>query len=224
MTEIGITWTGPADGRVDAALTNALRGLTKLPDDLLRIAGMSGRQYRILVNELVGGLMLPGYLEIGLHHGSTFASAIYGNSCFARGIDNWSQYGADRGVFNTTMERFATPEPQVSIIDRDFRTVDYGALPEHDVYFFDGPHEEGDHYDAVKLVQPALASQHILIVDDWNAVRVREGTLRGIKDSGLTVEAMLEIRTAEDDAQPPLLGESSNWHHGVMVASLRKPA
>ena len=44
------------------------------------------------------------------------------------------------------------------------------------IYLYDGPHHFEDHFDGIKLVQPALEKKFILIVDDWNWDQVRNGT------------------------------------------------
>jgi len=45
---------------------------------------------------------------------------------------------------------------------------------------FDGPHKAQDHEDALTLVLHHLTSTFVYIVDDWNDIRVQEGTYRAI--------------------------------------------
>ena len=44
-----------------------------------------------------------------------------------------------------------------------------------------------DHYDAIKLVLPALTKKFILIIDDWNWEQVRKGTLESIHNEKLKI-------------------------------------
>ena len=68
------------------------------------------------------------------------------------------------------------------MLTADFRAVDFNGLGRFNVYLFDGPHERDDQYDGVKLAQPALDEEFVLIVDDWNWPAVRAGTLDAVRD------------------------------------------
>ena len=69
----------------------------------------------------------------------------------------------------------------MNLIEMDFRSIDYEAIGSRfNVFFFDGPHSDKDHYDALCLPQPCLDDQYVLIVDDWNLREVRQGTRRAI--------------------------------------------
>ncbi len=136
------------------------------------IDGMSGKKYRFLINTLVKSLGDVAYLEVGSWAGSAFCSAIHGNKVRAVAIDNWSQCGGPKNMFYHNLGRILTPESRVYVIDGDFRNVDYEAIGLFDIYFLDGPHDERDQYDGLKLVLNALGPEFVFIVDDWNWLRV----------------------------------------------------
>lgn len=64
----------------------------KLSSDLLEAEGMSGRKYRYFINNLIGLMENPRYLEVGSWKGSTACAAMYLNKCKVTCIDNWSEF------------------------------------------------------------------------------------------------------------------------------------
>jgi hypothetical protein len=208
------------------ALDKAIAGETKLSPEVLGMVGMSGRKYRSFVNNLIGQLSVPRYLEIGSWRGSTLCSAIFGNDVEAVAIDNWSLGGGPFDAFLTNLAAFKG-SARVSFLERDFRKVDYASLRgifgPVGVYLFDGPHEFKDQYDGVVCAQPIVEPRYVQIVDDWNWPDVRGGTMKAISDLGLHIEFMAEIRTSLDDkhALAPI-SEKSDWHNGYCISVLSR--
>ena len=203
-----------------------LKTLGSDPGDLgriLEIEGMSGRKYRQLVNEIIASTIDPRYLEIGSWAGSTACAAIHGNRLQATCIDNWSEFGNAKEAFFSNVNASLHSGVDFSFIESDFRRVDYRDIGTYNVYLFDGPHRESDHYDGIRMAQPALADTHVLIVDDWNWSGVRLGSLRGLADEGLGILFSIEIRTTRDDSLPlSVEGKATDWHNGYFVAVCRK--
>src|SRR5271156_5203500 len=81
----------------------ARAGKTAIDPNLLEIEGMSGRKYRIFINNLVKNVRNPRYLEIGTWAGSTLCSAINGNDVTAVAIDNWSEFGGPKDRFQANL-------------------------------------------------------------------------------------------------------------------------
>ena len=183
---------------------------------------MSGQGYRTLINTLIERLDGPRYLEIGSWLGSTAAAAIYGNNVEACCIDNWSQFSGCQDRFTSNIEKARSDSSVVHLIDQDFREVDYRSLGSFNVYMFDGPHSEVDHMDAILLVQPCLANQFVLIVDDWNWSDVRLGTMRGLLSAGCRIELSVQVRTTNDNSYPSGRPELSDWHNGYLIAVVSK--
>jgi len=194
----------------------------KLPEDLLTMKGMSGKKYRALINNLIEMIPNPRYLEVGCHAGSTFCSAIWKNSCKALAIDNWSLFGGPKDQFFKNLEHFSNPNIESSFIENDFRAVDYTSIGKFNVFMFDGPHEKTDQYDGIKLALPALDDTFIMIVDDWNWLKVKNGTTDALVDLNIEVIANIEINTTDDNSHPNCAYENSEWHNGYYISVLRK--
>jgi hypothetical protein len=207
--------------RVERALDQAITGPGKLRPEILAMDGMSGAKFRIFLNTLIAGVDNARYLEIGMWRGSTLFSAIDGNKVHALGIDNWSGFGGPAEAFFKGLGEFKG-EAAVSFLDSDFRAVNFAGIGKFNVYFYDGPHAETDHYDGITLAQPALDDEFVLIVDDWNWERVRQGTQNAIVASRLRLDWSVEIRTTADNSAAPVQGPASDWHNGYFIAVCSK--
>jgi hypothetical protein len=222
-TIIEQTTSNPLAAKVRAAFSRALAGDSALPAPVFAINGMSGRKYRMFVNNLVNSIEDARYLEIGTWMGSTLCSANHGNKVRALTIDNWSQFGGPAAEFFAHLAKFKTPDAQVSFTEADFRSVDFATIGRFNVYLFDGPHRAEDHRDAILNAQPALDRHHVLIIDDWNWPAVRKGTNEAILASGVAIDHLIEIRTSQDETPPPVHGPASDWHNGYFIAAVTKP-
>ena len=215
----------PHSANINKAFDLTLDGKTEIDPALLEADGMSGKAFRMFLNSLVRLTDDARYMEIGVFRGATFCSAINRNNVDAVAIDNWSQFGHQRSIFRQMVETFGGGTTGTTI-EQDFRQVDYGWITARygarNIYFFDGPHEYEDHRDAIAVAQPALADQFVLIVDDWNDKRVREGTNEGIERARLRVDHAIEIFTADEGAKPETMFAKSDWHCGVMIAACTK--
>ena len=210
---------------IKAAYEKALTEESNLPDWILTLNGMSGKRYRHFVNNLIATVPDVRYLEVGSWKGSTAMAAIYGNKVSAVCVDNWSQFGNVREEFCNNAERCTNEDTQLELHEGDFRDVEYDNIGKHNVYFFDGPHEEQDQYDGLALALPALDDEFILIIDDWNDPRPRDGTLRAIEELGIEVKYSMQIRTSNgvDIVYPtPHVLENSLWHNGYYFAVCKK--
>lgn len=214
-------------GLVDAvqeALAETLEKKGKLADYVLNIDGMSGIKYRYFINNLIGKIENPRYLEVGSWSGSTLCAAINNNAVRALAIDNWSQFGGPAPQFFNNVANSCSPLSIPSVISDDFRNVDFRAQGSFNVYLFDGPHEHKDHYDGLALAMDALTEEFVFIVDDWNWSPIRNATLDAIRKLNLDVLYKLEIRTTEDDNHATVFGKLSDWHNGYFISVLKKTA
>jgi hypothetical protein len=200
----------------------AMRG--KLRDESFRVQGFSGRKFRLFLNNLMTQVPDPRYLEIGLYHGASFCSALFGNKVRATGIDNWTEYQGKRELFTQNLDKFRADETDVEIIEKDYRQVEYDKIGKFNILFYDGSHAEKDQYDGVLLPQLAMDNVSILIVDDWNWDRVRKGTFDALRDARLHIDYSIEVRTTFNGEMPLVAGAGSEWHNGCVVAVLSKSA
>ena len=202
------------------SLDRAVADIGGPPDFIRAIEGMAGQKYRTFINTLVGSHPDARYLEIGSWKGSTAAAALYGNSVKALCIDNWSQFGGPRSAFLANMERVRSPAVDLRLVEDDFRRVDYTSIGRFNIFFFDGPHDELDLYNAVMLARPALDQSFVLIVDDWNWRQVRLGIFRGVRDAGYSIVSSIEILTTPTYSRTT--SNISDWHNGYFIAAVDK--
>lgn len=202
----------------------AMDGVSKLPQWIFEINGMSGKKYRHFINNLVENLSNPRYLEIGSWKGSTLSSAIFGNKVKSTSIDNWSQFGNVKDEFIKNIDECLNDDIIFKFYENDFRKIDYHSIGNYNLYFFDGPHEEDDHYDGISYALPSLDEVFILIIDDWNWLNVRKGTLNAIKDLNIETLYSIEIRTCDGNTitTPEIIFENSDWHNGYYISVLKK--
>jgi len=222
VTHISGTTHSPLVAHLQAAFDKAMAGAGRIDPGVLEMDGMSGRKYRMLINNLIACLPNARYLEVGTWSGSTLCSAINGNSVRATAIDNWSEFGGPKAQFLRNLQRFKTPGADVSFIERDFRSVAFASLGRFNVYMFDGPHLATDQFDGISLVLPALEDEFILIIDDWNHPPARHGTLKALNELNLSVLHSFEIRTTLDGSHATLARQASDWHNGYFIAVVSK--
>jgi Methyltransferase domain len=217
IQQIETSTPSEATNRVKAALSASLVGESEIDPRVLKIPGMSGRCYRHFINNLVRTTPDARYLEVGTWAGSTLCAAINNNRVSATAIDNWSEFGNPKPLFESHLAQFKTPEAHVRFIESDFRAVDFFALGKFNIYLFDGPHEYQDQYDGLEMAVAALDEHFVLIVDDWNWERVREGTRRAMQANRISSLYSIEIRSTLDGSHPINSCELSDWHNGYFI-------
>jgi hypothetical protein len=208
---------------VRRAFEDAMTGKGAMDDRVYYVPGFCGKKHRLFVNNLVRSIDNPRYLEIGIFRGATLCAAISDNKVKVTGVDNWSEYGGKANEFYTNLAAIKGPDSSVTILEQDFRSIHFDHIGKFNIYFYDGPHQEKDQYDGVRMALPALDDHAILIVDDWNWQRVRSGTLNALRDAGVRTDFTLELRTSFDDQIPStFFGGGSDWHNGMFAAVVSK--
>jgi hypothetical protein len=191
---------------------------SQLPVGVLSIHGMSSARGRHLLNNICS---LPGasYLEIGVWAGSTFVSALYGNTKTlyeAIAIDNWSQFGDQKDTFlkNTS---FFLPKRSFRMWEGDsFKmNVDCVFGRPIDIYFYDGDHSVEAQRKAFTYFDSALADTFIAIIDDWEWPDVQCGTAQAFEELGYKIlfEEKLLARYPNDP---------ETWWNGMYIAVIQK--
>lgn len=205
-------------------------GRTKLGHrELYENRGMSGLKVRSFLNFLCWNDLpkfppwRPRYLEVGLLRGSTFFSALHGNTIVACGIDDWSEFSGPRADFEDAVVDYVGGS-DVEVFNCDFRkTPAENPLPgPFDLYFYDGGHSRGDQSDALLAMWCHLAPVSIFVVDDANQEEVRLGTSDAM--SALAAEGRL-ARVALDltlGGGPAGSHDAEGWWDGVRVLVLAK--
>jgi hypothetical protein len=202
----------------ESALTAAMTYQGRLPESVLAAVGMSGRKYRLFINNLISLLTGPRYLEIGAWTGSTLCAAIHGNDVAALTVDDWGRHDGPVQLFYRHVAESVGGTTRLSVVNEDFRHVDYEHFGPFNVFLYDGPHGPRDHYDGLAAALPALDRQFVYITPNWNWRQVREGADDALKGLGLGVEWSAEIRTTLDESHPDVVQQNSDWHNGYLIA------
>jgi hypothetical protein len=186
---------------------------SKLNDKALSLSGMSSKKVRNLLNKAVS---YPNskYLEIGVWHGSTLYSALYGNSPeYAVAIDNFSEFGGQAQKFLNNTKDVGVP---FVFLDENCFSLDKSVFTnKFNVYFYDGGHSELDQENALTYYYECMDDTFIYICDDYNWSRVKSGTSKGLEKCNLKV---IEEATLVADYE----GDPNSWWNGIWIALLQK--
>ena len=204
---------------------------------VMTIHGMSGYMYRHLLNNLCARQGIT-YGEVGTWNGSTYLAAIYNNPHItAWTCDNWSEFGGPKAAFQQNYTTTSLWEGQQKVYknsqhhayEQDFRTLDFAAQGPIDIYFFDGPHSREDQRDGILLAWDALAPTAIVLVDDWNLQKARDGTYMAFDQVNANVHMQVEVHTPPDGwiacdftKQTKTRFETSEWHNGAAMFVVSK--
>ena len=230
MDETIINFTGDENDSYSKVIKNsfmdAISGKSFLSDEVKTMKGLSGRKFRVMMNNLIKKFNEPKYLEIGSWLGSSACSVCFNNRVNITCIDNWSQNFStnfdSKKIFKKNIKRFLNDNISLKIIEKDFRRINFKKIQNINIYFYDGSHNYRDHFDSIRLILPALSKKFILIIDDWNWEQVRKGTLDSISDEKLQIISKLEIKTTTDNSSSLIVGENSDWHQGVAFFVVKK--
>jgi precorrin-6B methylase 2 len=234
--------------RVENAIYCAESNTTKLTEQQFAIGGMSSRKVRILLNEMIK--QDTRYLEIGVWCGSTFISALYGNSYkSATAIDDFSEFTDEsylpecknaedimRLAEMTVLEEIVASGntlflkncakngiEEFNLIESDCFNMtqsNLDSIKDIDVYLYDGGHSEEEQRKALTYYIDKLSDVFILIVDDWNFPEAKSGTRLGIEDTNIKIHKKWELH-ANGNAYSGG-GDLENWWNGYYIAVCEK--
>jgi hypothetical protein len=205
-----------------------LRDADPCPD----VAGMTCERKLRLLNRAVSFLpedRAECYLEVGSYQGKSLISALL--RCpgrFAVACDNFSLFDdpvspRNKAALLNNLSRYQLSD-QVRFFDCDFRELLANwrreGLPSVGVYFYDGAHDEESQYLGIRLAEPLLADQALVIVDDWRYAEdsrsfAEKGTKRAIEESPnrWRIEHVLPARYN---------GDPDQWWNGLAVLTFQR--
>lgn len=187
---------------------------SKLTEEYIsKLDGLSSPKVWHLLNNLCAGA--SSYLEVGCFKGSTLLAALYQNPVYAFAIDNFSMSPETRNDFfkNTDGANF-------EFYEGDSFGCDLTKIKKPiDVYFFDGCHSVESQYKAISHFIPAMSNDFIIVIDDWDANKVRVGTHTALID--------LKIKPIEKYELKGAMGESieerkAGWWGGLGILRVKK--
>jgi predicted O-methyltransferase YrrM len=194
-------------------------------DDVISgIPNLAEENVLALLN-LAASLLEPGesYVEVGTLFGASLIGAMRGNAGDFVAVDNFGFPGteakgrkippADRAALEENLRRFGAEG--ATILEGDaFELLEGGALGDRrvGVYYYDGPHDEGSQERGLRSVEPWLADEALLVVDDHDWEAVERGTAAYLA-SQPKVESLFVIPGADKG--------SPQWWEGVAVLGWR---
>ena len=170
---------------------------------------------------LAAGLLGPGesYVEVGTYYGASLIGAMRGNAGEFVAIDRFSFSAmsvkgrelpaASRAGLEETLRRFGAEG--ATILEGDaFELLEGGALGDRRVglYYYDGPHGYEEQVRGLRAVEPWLAEEALLVVDDHDWEQVGRAT-RDYLDVQPRARMLFDIPGA-DNGHP-------QWWEGVAV-------
>jgi predicted O-methyltransferase YrrM len=172
--------------------------------------------YRLLPDD-------EAYLEVGTYHGKSLLSALIGNPLRPTiACDNFSEFDVNSLTITLENLRKYDLDDAVTFYDCDFREIfTPERLPEPiGLYFYDGAHDEESQYLAIKLVEPFLADEALIIVDDWRFApdsfsRAEQGTLKAAIESDHAWQLLYNLPARCN-------GDLAMWWNGVGVLSFQR--
>jgi predicted O-methyltransferase YrrM len=188
-----------------------------------RVTGFSTPAELAVLN-LAARLLPAGeaYLEVGTFKGRSLAGTLLDapdRSYVA--VENFQEFGMLAAESRAELEKVLAEYGaghRLTLHDGDcFRVLaDPAAVPEPvGVYFYDGAHTGLAHYLALGVVEPLLADEALVLVDDASWPMVADATRRYLdRHPGWTV--LRDIRAAAD--------HDERWANGLLVLAYRRPA
>jgi predicted O-methyltransferase YrrM len=162
------------------------------------------------------------YLEVGTFKGRSLCGALLDapDRTYVA-VENFQEFGmlaeASRQELATHLQRY-TSGRRLVLHDADcFRLLARpDVLPEPvGVYFYDGAHTGLAHYLALGVVEPLLADESLVVVDDATWPMVAAATRRYIqRHPGWSV--LREVRAVRD--------HDPKWANGMLLLAYRRPA
>lgn len=148
----------------------------RFADVLDAVPGLAKPNNLALLNLAVS--LLPAgesYVEVGTFRGTSLISALLGNDgTDAVAIDDFSFRDGSRDELEANLERFGLAG-RAAVLEGDaFRLIPEGRLGDRrvGVYYYDAGHSYEQQLEGLRMVEPWLADEALLIVDDsdWEQV------------------------------------------------------
>lgn len=164
------------------------------------------------------------YLEVGTYLGKSLIAAMRGNperQVFA--CDNFSEFTSDNSyeILLSNLKAYQLQD-RVTFYNADFLTVlNRNKIPlPVGLYFYDGAHDQTSQYHAIKNVEPLLADEALVIVDDWRFAPdsqsyAKVATEKAISESVNTWQMLYDLPARYN-------GDLAMWWNGVAVYSFKR--
>ena len=220
--QVAVTYTAREQALIDhikKSIQLADQRKSKISKDIFAIEDFSSDKVRCLLNQICS-LPKANYLQIGVFHGATLSSALYGNSDSlqsAIAIDDWAGYGGKSHIFPENCKKHLAKN-KFKFYEENFFTINKKAVFKSpvNIYFYDGDHSVHGQSQSLTYYDEVLDDLFILVVDDWNHGPTKEGTFDGM--SKLNYQVLYSVELPAD-----YNGDRAKWWNGIYVALVKKP-
>lgn len=189
------------------------------------VRGMTASKNQRLLNLAFSCLPADeAYLEVGTYQGKTLVSALLHNPPRqAYACDNFSEFAQSEGeaILQRNLARHGL-SGRVTFLNADFRTALRPDRIRHPIglYLNDGAHDEESQYLGIRLCEPLLADEALVVVDDWRHAAdsgswAEAGTKRGIAESRHEWTVLYELPARHN-------GDHAMWWNGVGVLTFKR--
>jgi hypothetical protein len=232
MGKLSLQW-------VRASLQQADNERSKIGERERDIYGLSSLRLKCLLNNLCAVENI-NYLEIGVYKGSTLLSALLGNTkTKAVGVDNFryddrepKKWAGENQIWEnvkshlySNLERYSDPDSgvivkNISIIERDFREVEWSKQPKFDICFFDVNPVNAEIYDSFfEKVLIALSTEAVVVFSNFsNETHAKELLTALDRHSDKLSVQWKEQRISSG------LSDATNYYSGILVVGLKQIA
>ena len=161
---------------------------TKLPEnhkemkdtlhELLEIPRMSTFAIGAMINKGVSEMSDDCcFVNVGVWHGFSFLAGIKNNPdkrCI--GVDNFSQFGGPREEFCERFNKYKSTNHHFYDIDYKeyFANLHTGEIG---FYIYDGDHDYENQMNGLRIAEPFLSENCVILIDDTNSDEPRQATL-----------------------------------------------
>jgi hypothetical protein len=145
---------------------------------ICKIPRMSTIAIGALINQSVAHMPDDqAFVNVGVWHGFTFLSGIAANQGKrAIGIDNFSKFGGPREEFMARFNSYKSARHEFYEMDyRDyFQKIHRGEIG---FYIYDGDHSYENQLEGLRIADPFLAKDALVLIDDINREAPRTATV-----------------------------------------------
>jgi hypothetical protein len=222
------------NSQVENSLNLAVNCYRSLSDTSIGMSGMSGYKYRYFINNLMKQLSSPKYLEVGVMAGSSLCAAIDGvNGVEALAIDNFSLGSSTVAQVEAAVAQVVTSDSSVTILDKDFTTVNFTGRGPFNVYLYDIGREQTNYNLSLVQARSALADDLVFIVGDWDHAYggvdsvLNAGIRASIQQAGYNIQYHANVQSGgyyESSGNPSSEVTSTPWQNGYGIFVLSKSA
>lgn len=205
----------PTPKLMESAISLALNESSNLGNEASRLylEGWSSPKVRHLLNNICGGGSRINYFEVGIYKGSTFISALFGNfDIKATGVD----VKITKDLKDNLVKHLSGYSNFETIESDCFELNQEKFINSVDVFFYDGLHSQKCQEKAFTVMNPIFKKRFVVIIDDWNEQKVKNGTKLGISKMGYNVIYKRSLPSSGN-------GDLESWWNGIYIAILEKP-